>query len=197
MSQYCINAYLFGRLMLVFGCLNLVLACAELKAALQKPTAEPKLQSLSNAPTSLPVASVLQKMRPQTLERQAVDVAKYANKVVVLDVWATWCDSCVEALPVWEKLAKEHPEIAVVALSVDASRSDVLGFWNAQGGSIELWWDPNSDIAETLLKVNSIPTTFVFGRDGSILTQEVGLTDTGVKRVIDVALAAVAPPQSL
>jgi thiol-disulfide isomerase/thioredoxin len=41
------------------------------------------------------------------------------NKVVVLNFWATWCQPCVEEIPIFVKLHQEHPKIEIVGISMD------------------------------------------------------------------------------
>jgi thiol-disulfide isomerase/thioredoxin len=41
------------------------------------------------------------------------------NKVVVLNFWATWCQPCVEEIPIFVKLHQQHPKIEIVGISMD------------------------------------------------------------------------------
>ena len=50
---------------------------------------------------------------------QSADLSKLRGKVVVLNLWATWCAPCVEELPSLLAMQKELPNVAVVAISLD------------------------------------------------------------------------------
>ena len=50
---------------------------------------------------------------------RTVDLSKLRGRVVVLNLWATWCAPCIEELPSLLALQKQMPELAVVAVSMD------------------------------------------------------------------------------
>src|SRR3989440_1255770 len=84
-------------------------------------------------------ATDLRTRRPTTL-------ADYKGKVVLLNVWATWCEPCRVEMPSIEKLHKEFgPQgLAVVAVSVDDAgmQSHILEFARELGLSFEILHDP-------------------------------------------------------
>jgi len=41
------------------------------------------------------------------------------GKVIVLDFWATWCGPCIKAMPKLELIARNHPNVAVIAINLD------------------------------------------------------------------------------
>ena len=49
----------------------------------------------------------------------SVDLSKLRGRVVVLNLWATWCPPCVEELPSLLALHKQMPELEIVAVSID------------------------------------------------------------------------------
>lgn len=44
---------------------------------------------------------------------------KYREKKILLNVWASWCGDCREALPEEQELYKAHPEVVFLHLSLD------------------------------------------------------------------------------
>ncbi|MGO3182251.1 MAG: TlpA family protein disulfide reductase [Aequorivita sp.] len=44
---------------------------------------------------------------------------QYKGKTVFIDIWASWCKDCIEAMPKVHKLQKENPEIVFLFLSLD------------------------------------------------------------------------------
>jgi thiol-disulfide isomerase/thioredoxin len=41
------------------------------------------------------------------------------NKIVVLNFWATWCQPCVEEIPIFVKFHQQHPKIEIIGISMD------------------------------------------------------------------------------
>lgn len=50
---------------------------------------------------------------------RTVDLSRLRGRVVVLNLWATWCAPCIEELPSLLALQKQMPELAIVAVSMD------------------------------------------------------------------------------
>ena len=50
---------------------------------------------------------------------QSLDLSKLRGKVVVLNLWATWCAPCIEELPSLLALQHQMPDLAVVGISMD------------------------------------------------------------------------------
>jgi cytochrome c biogenesis protein CcmG/thiol:disulfide interchange protein DsbE len=50
---------------------------------------------------------------------RTVDLSKLRGRVVVLNLWATWCAPCIEELPSLLALQKQMPDLAIVAVSMD------------------------------------------------------------------------------
>ncbi len=50
---------------------------------------------------------------------RTVDLSKLRGRVVLLNLWATWCAPCIEELPSLLELQKKMPEIEIVAVSID------------------------------------------------------------------------------
>lgn len=50
---------------------------------------------------------------------RTVDLSKLRGRVVVLNLWATWCAPCIEELPSLLALQKQMPELAIIAVSMD------------------------------------------------------------------------------
>ena len=74
------------------------------------------------------------------------------GKVVILNFWASWCEPCAKELPDMLKLVEENkPNVALVAISADEEREEMLAFLKAFGGmkseSSYVLWDPKKEIA--------------------------------------------------
>ena len=104
----------------------------------------------------------------------------YKGKVVLLNLWATWCEPCLREMPSIERLHKAYGDkgLSVVAVSVDAYANDdsVRAFARSLGVTFEILHDSTMEIANTY-QATGYPQTFVIGKEGAIRKKWVGDAD--------------------
>jgi cytochrome c biogenesis protein CcmG/thiol:disulfide interchange protein DsbE len=107
-------------------------------------------------------------------------LADYRGRVVLLNVWATWCEPCRVEMPSIEKLYREFgPKgLAVVAVSVDdpGSEQRIRDYAKELGLTFEILHDPRQQ-TKTNYQITGFPETFVIGREGSIRKKYIGAAD--------------------
>jgi len=100
--------------------------------------------------------------------------------VVMVDVFATWCEPCQESLPIVDALAHEYRArgVRMYALNVDARENlkDVGPFIQKLNIRLPVLLDPDGDVAEKVLHVQRMPTSFVIDADGVIRFRNEGFT---------------------
>lgn len=140
---------------------------------------------LACAPKPVRQGMPLPAVEVRALDGAPVRLDELRGQVVVLDVWATWCEPCKKTLPEYAGLAGP---VRVLAMSVDEDDAPVREFAK-QLGSITVLRDPGGAVAEQL-GVTAMPTTFVLGRDGAVKLRVDGVPrDDEVRRTAR-ALAA-------
>jgi thiol-disulfide isomerase/thioredoxin len=92
------------------------------------------------------------------------------GKVVLLDVWATWCDPCRESLPLYQDMATEYAArgFEVVAVSVDDSPELIPPFLAETKVQLPIVVDPGARVVGDRLKVGQLPTAFLIDRKGQV-----------------------------
>lgn len=102
------------------------------------------------------------------------------GKVHVIEFWATWCGPCVAAMPHLSQLQKDNPDIAVIGVAgferagdAEANEKKVRDFIASRGDAvgIAIALDTDGSMARewmTAARRNSIPTSFVVGKDGRV-----------------------------
>lgn len=97
-------------------------------------------------------------------------VASDRGSVVLLDVWATWCEPCRDALPLYEQLAKEYGSqgLKVYALNVDEDSRTIPPFLAETKVNLPILMDANAQVAEKTLGVKMMPTTFIVDSTGVV-----------------------------
>ena len=99
----------------------------------------------------------------------SLGVADFQDRVVLLNLWATWCVPCREEMPALDRLQAElgGPAFEVVALSIDRGGLDaVRGFFDEIGiVHLGIYLDPSS-ASTRVLGIPGIPTTLLIDLDG-------------------------------
>ncbi len=109
-----------------------------------------------------------------------VHLSDYRGKVVLLNIWATWCKPCEEEAPSLERLyqtikAGSHgSDFEVLAVSIDArSRDAVLPFQTKFSLSFPILFDPDGRVSR-LYQTTGVPESFVIDRQGMIREKIIG-----------------------
>lgn len=114
-----------------------------------------------------------------------VTLADYAGKVVVLDLWATWCPPCRQEIPFLIELYEEHKDagLVVVGIGLDDGGEKVLRPFVEQNGMTYPVLVGNRDVGQAY-KLQGIPTTFILDRNGRIAAKHLGFrpSDADVMR---------------
>lgn len=115
----------------------------------------------------------------------AVTLADYRGKVLLLNVWATWCGPCEEEMPamqrLYERFSQDDFEIAAISIDASPGRSDALGnaggdpvaFARERGLTFPVLLDPSGEI-QRVYRTTGVPESFLIGRDGIIWKKVAG-----------------------
>ena len=113
------------------------------------------------------------------LDGQMVSLADYRGKVVLLNIWATWCPPCVEEMPSMEKLYQqlktEGFEILAVSMDVSGAQA-VLPFMKKHKLSFPALTDTEGAM-KSLYQTTGVPETFIIDKDGTIVEKVIGPRD--------------------
>lgn len=103
-------------------------------------------------------------------DNAAYTPASDRGSVLLLDVWATWCEPCRDALPMYEQLSREYSPrgLKVYAMNVDEDPRAIPAFLNETKLGLPILVDENAQVAEKALKVRMMPTTFLVDRQGRV-----------------------------
>jgi len=101
----------------------------------------------------------------------------YRGRLLVVNIWATWCAPCREEMPALQRLADimEDEPFTLVGLSIDDDANLVREFLLRYGIRFPIVLDP--DAVETTVKLGSLgyPDTLVVDADGRIVRRVTGL----------------------
>ena len=127
-----------------------------------------------------------------------IKLGNYSGKVLLVNLWATWCGPCRMETPELVKLHKEYQSrgVEMIGLSTEdpeASAQSVSDFIREYKVDYQIGW-AKREVAATLMQGRgSIPQSFVIARDGHIVRRFIGfrpdLTPGQIKAALEEALA--------
>ncbi|HKR02728.1 MAG TPA: TlpA disulfide reductase family protein [Pyrinomonadaceae bacterium] len=131
-------------------------------------------------PTELPAAALETNLK--TLDGKPFKLADVKGKVLVIDLWATWCGPCRYEVPELVNLQKEFGPrgLQVVGLNIDPDNESetperVRAFAKEFSINYQLAY-AERDLTISLMRGGNIPQSLVIGRDGRVVEHLVGFS---------------------
>ena len=130
-----------------------------------------------------------------TLAGDSASTSALAGKVVLLNVWATWCAPCRAEIPYLQSLYEQHRAegLEIVGVSVDArgQESAIADFAKEFRMSYPIWRDPDERV-QSLYMALGVPSSYLIDRAGILRWRRLGTireSDTTLTRALADALA--------
>jgi cytochrome c biogenesis protein CcmG, thiol:disulfide interchange protein DsbE len=122
-------------------------------------------------------ATNLRTTRPASLD-------DYRGKVVLVNIWATWCPPCRAEMPSMEKLHKklDGTDFRIAAVSVDGDPfhpeesqppAGIMAFANGLGLTFDILHDPSGAIRRSY-DIFGVPESYLIDRNGLIVKRVIG-----------------------
>ena len=94
------------------------------------------------------------------------------SQLTVIDIWATWCQPCIRAIPILNDMAEEFGERGVnfIGVSIDGPRnqSKITPFIQSMGVTYPILRDVNSELMSEL-GVSAVPTLLLYDKEGELV----------------------------
>jgi len=114
------------------------------------------------------------------IDGKPVKLADYRGKVVVLDVWATWCGYCVREIPELIDFQKEATKakqpVQLIGISVDRNKKDVQAFVKKEKITYPIAMGDQKSL-KPFGSIPGIPVKFIINKQGVIVDKIIGATD--------------------
>jgi thiol-disulfide isomerase/thioredoxin len=164
--------------------------CLLLLAACEQSSPPPRDKPAPPPPTPTPSIDAAPAMRPPRNchgdclpEVDYVDTigttytpTSLANKIVLVNFWATWCSPCKKEIPELSKVYDAYKSRGVVFLGVVVDNPDSAQLLNFQS-DYEMTYPvvrSTADIMVAYSNPDRLPTTYVFDRTGKKALSQIG-----------------------
>jgi thiol-disulfide isomerase/thioredoxin len=110
-------------------------------------------------------------------KNRKLNLDSFRGKVILLNIWATWCLPCREEMPALDRLQASlgSADFEVVALAIDRGQISIIEdfYERLDLNSLAIYHDSTGG-ASFKLNVNGIPATYLVNREGKALGGVVG-----------------------
>lgn len=148
------------------------------------------------APPPVAIGQPAPRYAAMTLAGDSASTEGLAGKVVLLNVWATWCAPCRDEIPYLQSLYERHRAggLEIVGVSVDArgQESTIREFAREFRMTYPIWRDPDERVQSLYLALG-VPSSYLIDRAGILRWRRLGAIregDTTLTRALADALSA-------
>lgn len=134
----------------------------------------PKDQPENGNSTEVP-KPLIERIRLEDFDGNAIELSKLKGKVVFLNYWATWCKPCIKEMPSIDKARKmiNDPDIVFIV----ASDEDLAKIKKYTSQFMFEFTFAHSTTSVFDLDIKALPTTMIIGPEGKIVFNEIGGRD--------------------
>ena len=129
-------------------------------------------------------------------EKREHTLAEFRGKIVIIDVWATWCGGCIKKLPYFIKVKekyKDRKDVEFITVSID----DVGSFDKWKKFLEERGYTSGINLIAFARKnpfcddygIMGVPKYFIIGKDGKFLSRDVPGPGDGFEEMVDEVLS--------
>ncbi len=121
-------------------------------------------------------------------------LSDFRGKIILLDLFATWCGPCKTALPYINRIAHSYEDLIVISIDIDSDETEeqVLEFKNEFNMTWIVALDNNSGVWSNY-GTGYIPTMYVINQTGFVHYQEIGFDNDNVILAINQLLDDIHP----
>lgn len=126
-----------------------------------------------------PQTMVAPEFSAENMDGKQVSLSSQKGKVILLNLWATWCPPCRAEMPSMEKLYQKlkNKNFTILAVSTPTppreTREKIVNFINDNGYTFPVLIDDSKEISFQYGS-GSIPTSWIIDADGKVIARFVG-----------------------
>jgi thiol-disulfide isomerase/thioredoxin len=106
------------------------------------------------------------------LDGKSINLQSMKGKVVLVNVWATWCPPCVAELPRFVELYTDYKDKVVFAFVANDEKAKVEAFLEKKGYKLPVYFQASAAPPE--MQSSTIPVTYILSKEGKIVVDKTG-----------------------
>ena len=127
---------------------------------------------------------------------RSLRLAELKGRIVLVDLWASWCPDCRISFPALDALSREYRSrgVEIVAVNLDRRQKDAAAFLAAQPHEMLVVFDPRARMLEAF-GADGIPSSYLIDRQGTVRYVHRGYspgTDVQYRRQLELLLSEPA-----
>lgn len=105
---------------------------------------------------------------------KSVHTSELRGKWLIVNIWASWCDSCIKEIPELNRFYRNNKDVAMYGVDYDRNTpAELKRAVHAIGMEFPVLMEDPSE-AWHLSDVDAVPTTFIINPDGQIVKTIIG-----------------------
>lgn len=129
-------------------------------------------------------------------QKESIELARFNGKIVLLNLWASWCPPCIKELPALDRLQQRlgGDDFIVVAVSLDDDPNLARQMFSDLSIQSMVLYSQSAENLGRHFPVDVLPTTFLIDRDGramGLLRSSINWDDPELDSLINRLIAGV------
>ena len=116
----------------------------------------------------------------QDINSTELDLKNFEGKLILVNLWATWCEPCKEEMPSLDKLAVDQnfQNLKILPVNIGQEKiNKIEEFYNkTKIKNLDIFYDTDVRLAKKFL-LRGVPTTLIVSKDGKEFARVVGSID--------------------
>ncbi|HEV3437490.1 MAG TPA: TlpA disulfide reductase family protein [Gemmata sp.] len=130
------------------------------------------LQAFKNLAVGKPVPDV----EGTDLSGKKIKLSSYKGKVVLLDIWATWCGPCRAMIPHEREMVKKlkNKPFTLLSVSCDDEQETLVKFFEKEQMPWDHWFDGRGGSVAKTFRIRAFPTMYLIDHSGILRNKWIG-----------------------
>ena len=122
------------------------------------------------------------------INNQEINLDNFANRLIIINFWATWCVPCRKEMPLLDLLQSNKRLDNLIVLPINVGGGDIpklkIFFKELNIKNLDIYFDPTVNLANKFL-LRGIPTTILINKEGQEFARILGYIDFESKKFIN------------